>query len=101
MENKVLLTWNIRPGNEREHFQRIRRFVSKLSALGLDLTDAWYTIYGDAPQILLGIVASADEDERLERVLASKEWDEVLDELRQSITDYRQRFIKPAGPFQF
>jgi hypothetical protein len=101
MANKALLTWNIRPGHEREHFQRVRTFVSKLSGLNLDLSDAWYTIYGDAPQILLGVVAREGQDDQLEKALVSKEWEEILSELGQYITDYRQRVVKIEGQFQF
>jgi hypothetical protein len=100
MGNKALLTWNIRPGKEREHFQRIRLFVSKLSGLGLDLADAWYTIYGDAPQILLGIVAQ-DRKDHLESVLSSQEWQEMIAELDQYIVDYHQRIVRSAGQFDF
>ena len=101
MSNKALLTWNIRPGGEREHFQRIRAFVNKLADLGLDLADAWYTIYGDAPQILLGIIVQKDQKVVLEEVLASQEWQDILDELKQYITDYDQRLVKAQGQFQF
>lgn len=101
MAHKVLLTWNIQSGIEREHFQRIRVFVSKLSGLGLDLADAWYTAYGDAPQILLGIVASDGQKDQLQNVLESEEWGEVLAELKPYITDYQQRIVKIEGQFQF
>ena len=101
MANKALLTWNIRPGGEREHFQRIRAFVNKLADLGLDLADAWYTIYGDAPQILLGIVANKDQKIVLEEVLTSQEWQDILGELKQYITDYNQRIVRAQGQFQF
>jgi hypothetical protein len=101
MANKALLTWNIRPGSEREHFQRIRAFVNKLATLGLDLSDAWYTIYGDSPQVLLGIVAQDEQEEPLERVLSSSGWIELLKELEQYITDYRQRIVEIKGQFQF
>ena len=101
MANKALLTWNIRPGGEREHFQRIRAFVNKLADLGLDLADAWYTIYGDAPQILLGVVVQKEQKLVLEEVLASQEWQDVLDELKQYITDYDERVVRAQGQFQF
>ena len=101
MAYKVLLTWNIQSGIEREHFQRIRAFVSKLSALGLDLSDAWYTLYGDAPQVLLGIESQRGQEAQLHNVLTSKEWNELLDELRPYITDYVQRIVKVEGQFQF
>jgi hypothetical protein len=101
MANKALLTWNIRPGGEREHFQRIRAFVNKLADLGLDLADAWYTIYGDAPQILLGLVVQTDAKVTLEEVLASQEWQDILGELKQYISDYEQRIVRVQGQFQF
>jgi hypothetical protein len=100
MANKILLTWNIRPGHEREHFQRIRKFVSDLGALGLDLQDGWYTVYGDAPQILLGIVAPGGGDDKLEKALTSREWATLVDELKQYVTDYRQRIVIATGQFQ-
>ena len=101
MAHKVLLTWNIQSGIEREHFQRIRIFVSKLSGLGLDLADAWYTAYGDAPQVLLGIVAAGGQEDQLRNTLDSEEWGEILAELKPYISDYRQRIVKIEGPFQF
>ena len=101
MALKLLLTWNIRPGHEREHFQHIRRFVTKLSAMKLDLADAWYTVYGSAPHILLGIVPQDSGDSKLESILASEEWTKVVDDLQQYIVDYRQRVVRANGPFQF
>ena len=101
MAHKVLLTWNIQSGIEREHFQRIRIFVSKLSGLGLNLADAWYTAYGDAPQVLLGIVADGGQDDQLPNILDSEEWGEILAELKPYIRDYRQRIVKIEGQFQF
>lgn len=101
MADKLLLTWNIRPGHEREHFQQIRRFVTKISALGLDLADAWYTVYGNAPHILLGIISQSTGDAGLEKALASEEWSQIVDDLSQYIVDYRQRIVRAIGPIQF
>ena len=101
MGNKTLLTWNVRPGKDREHFQQIRVFVRKLSTIGLELEDAWYTIYGGAPQILIGIVTQEKGEEQLESALKSEEWQEILAELAQYITDYRQRIVNRTDHFQF
>ena len=101
MAHKVLLTWNIQSGIEREHFQRIRVFVSKLAGLGLDLADAWYTAYGDAPHVLLGILAAGGHEDQLQNILDSEEWGELMAELKPYISDYRQRIVKIEGQFQF
>ncbi len=52
---KLLMSWNIRPRYEDEYFEFIvREFGPGLVALGIRPTDAWYTYYGDYPQILTG-----------------------------------------------
>ncbi len=100
MAKKALLTWNIRSGNERDHFKRVREFVGKLSTLGLELEDAWYTVYGSAPQILLGIVERDKQGDHLYQILTSEEWEQLLGELKQYITGYAQRVVDGAGRFQ-
>jgi hypothetical protein len=101
MGNKALLTWNIRPGREREHFPRVREFVHKLSSLGLELEDAWYTVYGESPQILMGIVAEGRQEEQLDSALHSKEWQQLMEELQQYVVDFNQRIVDAAVSFQF
>ena len=85
MAHKILLTWNIQSGIEREHMQRLSVFVSKLAGLGLDLADAWYTAYGDAPHVLLGIVAARGQEDQLQHILDSEEWAEIMAELKPYI----------------
>jgi hypothetical protein len=101
MRNKALLTWNIRPQTKIEHFQKLREFASKLPLLGLELTDAWYTVYGNAPHILLGIVPQGSQSNHLQNTLASEEWEQMIAELRQYIASYHQRIVEDSGHFQF
>ena len=101
MSNKVLLTWNSHPRYEKELFHHVRELVNKVSPLGLELKDAWYTIYGEAPEILLGFVPHRGEDKTLDTVLTSDEWKDILDELYQYVTNYEQRIVKDTDRFQF
>lgn len=96
MAKKALLTWNIRAGNEREHFKHVRDFVAKLPNVGLELEDAWYTVYGSSPQVLLGVVGQERHEEHLEEMLRSEEWEQLISEFKQYIADYRQRIINIA-----
>ncbi len=106
MAQKILLTWNIRARGEREqreHFKLVRDFVGKLPTLGLRLQDAWYTAYGNAPQILLGIVAYDQDSEDLAAVLEGEAWGQLIGEIKKHIVDYRQRIVvlsPGAGQFQ-
>ena len=98
---KLLVTMNSHPNHERELFAHIRELVNKLSPLGLELTDAWYTIYGQAPEILLGFIARRGFESQLDTILTSEEWEAVLTEFKEHVTDYKQRIVRATGGFQF
>ena len=54
MQHKLIMTWDITQGKEQEYFDfLIHTFVPRMNQLGFDLTDAWATIYGDCPQVLV------------------------------------------------
>jgi hypothetical protein len=99
MAKKALLTWNIRVDSEREHFSRVREFVAKLPSLGLELQDAWYTVYGTAPQVLLGIVEDNKHKGTLQKILTSDQWEQLLGDLKPYIIGYAQRIVEGAGRF--
>jgi hypothetical protein len=101
MGNKLLLTWNIRSQTQMEHFQRLREFVNKLPLLGLELKDAWWTRYGESPDILLGIAAQGSETDLLETAVTSEEWRKMLGELKEYISGYKQRIVAESEHFQF
>lgn len=96
---KLLMSWNIRSGYEDEYLEFvIREFGPTLVKLGIRPTDAWYTYYGDHPQILTGGVAESLE--QLQRILASKEWHNLKERLLTYVTDYSQKIIRASGGFQ-
>jgi hypothetical protein len=96
---KLLMTWNIQPGREGEYFEFVvREFGPGLMKLGVRPTDAWYTQYGDRPQILTGGVA--EDLESLLRALGSDEWRKLNKKLLSYVTDYRQKIIRASGGFQ-
>jgi hypothetical protein len=96
---KLLMSWNIRPGREDEYFDFVvREFGPGLIKLGVRLTDAWYTQYGDGPQILQGGVT--EKLAELEHALASDEWREMKKKLLVYVTDYSQKVVHASGGFQ-
>jgi hypothetical protein len=96
---KLLMSWNIRPGQEEDYFEFVVRELGPgLIKLGVRPTDAWYTQYGDKPQILQGGIV--EELESLQHVLASEEWRQMKKKLLTYVTDYRQKIIHASGGFQ-
>jgi len=96
---KLLMTWNIRPGQEEAYFEFVvRELGPKLMQLGVRPTDAWYTQYGDRPQILTGGVT--EDLESLQDILSSDEWRSLKQKLLTYVTDYEQKIIQASGGFQ-
>jgi hypothetical protein len=96
---KLLMTWNIRPGSESDYFEFfIREFAPGLLKLGIQASDAWYTYYGEPPQILAGAVA--EDLESMQRALATEDWQQLKTRLMAYVTDYRQKIVRATGGFQ-
>jgi hypothetical protein len=97
---KLLMSWDIRPGQERTYFNFVmREFAPGLGKLGLQLTEAWYTLYGEGPQILTAGVT--DDMEEMTTLLESDEFEELLEQLREYVINLQYRVVAASGRFQF
>ena len=55
---KLVFSWNIKSDEEREYFEFIvQEFAPKIMRMGIRLTEAWYTVYGAGPQIIMPGIA--------------------------------------------
>jgi len=96
---KLLMTCDIRPGRESEYFEfAVQEFVPKLTRLGIQPTEAWYTVYGSAPQLLTGGVAA--DRATLEKAIASDEWKTLLEKLLTYVTNFNYKLVPHTGHFQ-
>jgi hypothetical protein len=97
---KLIMTWDLRPGREAAYFDwAMKTFIPGLMELGLQPVEAWYTVHGNAPQILAGVLA--EDREMLGRVLKSTEWRELRTELMSYVVNYDQKVVKATNSFQF
>ena len=99
MAVKLLMTWDILPGQEQEYFEYVvREFIPGMQELGLQPKDAWYTYYGDHPQIMVSAVM--DTLQALENVLDSDAWYELSQQLMDYVDDFNFKIIKSSSGFQ-
>lgn len=100
MPVKLIMTWDIAPEHEQEYFEFVvREFIPGVQRLGLDLRDAWATVFGDQPQILVGaVVPSAQE---LDNIINSTEWISLHNQLMDFVINYEQKIVSSSGGFQF
>jgi hypothetical protein len=100
MNVKIIMSWDIIQGREQEYFEFVvRNFMPGVQKLGLALSDAWVTIYGDHPQILVGAVVPGLA--KAEKIIASEEWHALNDRLLDFVNNYEVKVAPLEGGFQF
>ena len=100
MNVKVIMSWDIIEGREQEYFEFVvRNFMPGVQKLGMALSDAWVTIYGDHPQILVGAVVPGLE--KAQTIINSEAWDRLNRRLLQYVRNYELKVAPLEGGFQF
>ena len=96
---KLLLQWDIRSGFDGQYPEFIvREFAPAITRMGLQIVDVWYTLYGNAPQILVAGVAPSEQ--RLRQILASEEWEDLVDRLLTFVHNFQMKIVPDRGRFQ-
>jgi hypothetical protein len=100
MPGKLIMTWDINPEHEQEYFEfLVREFLPQVQKLGFQLSDAWVTVYGERPQIMVGAILPSTE--QIRQVVDSSQWAVLLDKLLGFVTNYRSKIVPASGGFQF
>jgi len=99
MTVKLLMTWDILPNREQEYFEFvIRDFIPEIKGLGISPFDAWYTMYGDQPQIM--VAAKTQSQAALNVAMASKEWQRLIESLMQFVDNFSYKIVPARTGFQ-
>ena len=100
MAYKLIMTWDIGTDREQEYFEFVvREFIPNVQRLGMEMTDAWATVYGDRPQILVGAIFPSMQKAR--QILHSGEWKDLNNKLAEFVKNYSQKVVEARGGFQF
>jgi hypothetical protein len=99
MNYKLIMTWDIVPEREQEYFEFVvREFIPGVQRLGFELTDAWATIYGTQPQIM--VAATLPSLEKIQQAMHSMEWKSLSNQLQDFVQNFTQKVVKAQGEFQ-
>ena len=100
MSVKLLMSWDIAPEHEEEYFEFVvREFLPGVQGMGFELSDAWATVYGSKPQILVG--AMLPTISQAKQVLDSNEWVSLNNRLQDFVQNYHIKLVSAKGGFQF
>jgi len=66
--------------------------------MGMEPTDAWFTMYGDDPQILAAVQIPSMST--LEKLLQLDEWDDLTQRLLEYVDNFDYKVVQARSGFQ-
>lgn len=100
MPIKLIMSWDIAPNREQEYFEFVvREFIPGVQKLGIELNDAWVTVYGTQPQILVG--AELPSLQKAQQILYSRDWESLNNRLQDFVRNYSLKLVQARAGFQF
>ena len=96
---KLLMSWDILPGREEAYFEfHTRKFVPTLEDLGLVLSEAWLTVYGEQPRLMAE--AELPDLGAAREMLVSNAWGELGSAMEELVENFDYKVINARKGFQ-
>ena len=100
MPVKLVMIWDIASEREQEYFEFvIGEFVPGVQRLGFEPVEAWATLYGDYPQIQVGMLAP--DLPNAQRILRSDGWEQLREKLFGFVKNFSYKVVPARNGFQF
>jgi hypothetical protein len=99
MQVKLIMSWDIKQGRDQEYFEFVvREFAPSITRMGLQPTEAWFAVYGECPQIMMGGITT--DFDTMKSLLDSKDWKDLHERLMQFVSNYQQKVVRFSPGFQ-
>ncbi|MDA0245682.1 MAG: hypothetical protein OT477_19895 [Chloroflexi bacterium] len=96
---KLLLSYDMLPEAGQEYYQFVLgRYIPTMQSMGLQMSEAWSTQYGNGPDRLVGFVAR--DEQSVFDLLESDTWRLLNDQLFNYITNFNYKVIPYKQGFQ-
>ena len=97
---KMLLAYDVVPELQQAYYEFVLgEMIPSAQSMGLVLSEAWHTAYGDYPIRLNGFVAK--DRTTLESILKSPEWQQLETKLKRFVVDFNRKIVPYRDGFQF
>lgn len=101
MNVKLLMQWDIKPGQDQEYFEFVvREWLPGVNRLGIKPTWAWYTVYSREPSRQILAEAIGDDLPTVREVLRSDDWKSLHERLLAYVENYTHKVVYITGGFQ-
>lgn len=96
---KLLISYDVRPEAINEYRQFVLgRYIPFLGSMGLQISQAWHTAYGNAPNRLLEFVCR--ELDTVANLLEDESWETFNDQLQEYVMGLNFKVVPYKDRFQ-
>src|SRR3974377_749469 len=97
---KMLMMYDVVPELQQAYYEFVLgEMIPTAQSMGLVLSEAWHTAYGEYPIRLNGFVARSKQE--LDRILASAQWRQLENKLKRFVNGYQRKIVPYREGFQF
>ena len=97
---KLLVIYDVHEGKQEEYFQFVLgEFVPAVQNLGLYMTEAWHTAYGDYPVRLAGFIA--EDYDTMTAILSNPAFVQLEKRLQEYVFNYKRKVVPLRNGFQW
>lgn len=96
---KLIMSYDVLSGQLENYYQFIMgKYLPAMHEFGLEMTEAWSTAWGNAPNRQVAFVAR--DRETVDHLLENPTWDELNEELVSYVDDLNYKFVPYRDGFQ-
>jgi hypothetical protein len=96
---KLLLEYDVETESLQDYYRFVMgRYIPSMQAMGLQMSEAWHTAYGDAPSRLIGFVC--EDQDTMTGLLQSEKWLNLNDQLEKYVSGFSYKVVPYRGGFQ-
>ncbi len=93
---KVLITYDMQEGKEQDCQEYlINKLAPGLAKLGFRVSDVWYTVWGNSPQITGG--GEIEDIEQAKNVFLSHDWQTLAEGMGEITKNFKVRLMRSAN----
>lgn len=96
---KLLLSYELLPEVQQEYYKFVTtNYIPTMQAMGLQMSEAWHTAYGNAPNRLIGFIS--ENEENMLDILENETWLRLTEQLQEFVSEFSYKVIPYRGGFQ-
>ncbi|MEM7538072.1 MAG: hypothetical protein AAF639_38240 [Chloroflexota bacterium] len=90
---KVTISYDMQDGKEQECQEYlVNKLAPGLSKLGFNITDVWFTVWGNSPQILSN--GALENEEQARKIFLSRDWERISKGMEKYARNFKVSFVE-------